>query len=157
LKKVLLLLVLGIASTIPCASAPSKLVGTWQLDLSASDFGKDPAPKSITLTIFEDSTKKQGYREHRVNADGSFDYEWRGTKDGTPHAVIVAGVPQTTSLAAIKEVNGDLVEHGIESDGTLLTSRLSLSPDGHTITLVNTWIEWNGTETRQRWCFRRAK
>ena len=157
MKKAFLLVVFVIAFMIPSSGAAGNLIGTWQLNLSASDFGSDPPPKSITLTILEDSKARLGYRVHRINSHGDFNYAWRGTKDGTPSATVVSGVSSTNSLEANKEVNGEIVGHGIERDGTLVVTRVSVAPDGHSITLNNTWIQFDGTEVKQKWVFDKAK
>jgi hypothetical protein len=158
MKTILLFAALGLAYVIPRASAATDHTGTWQLDIAASDFGGDPPPRSMTLTVFEETSSSLGYRVRRIRSDGSsFSFEWRGTKDGTPSAVRVSGAHNWKASSAYKEVNGDLVEHTIEEDGSLEVGRISLSPDGKTTTADFTWIEFDGKQTKQKWCFRKTK
>lgn len=157
MKRGTLLVVLAALFAAPCGWGAGNRVGKWQIDLAESNFGNDPAPKSMTLTIFEDSATDFGYRVNVVNADQShFEYEWRGTKDGIPHPVHSLTSHDVSLPAAIREVDGDLVEHGIEPDGMLESSRLSVSQDGRTLTIDIHWIRFQGAEIRRKWCFHPA-
>jgi hypothetical protein len=157
--KILWLFVVIVVAAIPSAHAVSKQLGTWKIDVSASNFGTHTPPQSMTLTIFEDTPERSGYRVHRVNRDGlSFSYEWRGTKDGTPsRTVITSDKSAPGAMEAVKEVGGVEIEHGIESDGTLVNGRLSVAPDGQTMTLDVTWTTFEGTEDKQKWVWRKVK
>ncbi len=158
MKIVGLVLVIAFAAAPPAHAASNRL-GTWKIDVAASDFGTDPGPQSMTLTIFEDTPEKTGYRVHRVNRNGSsFDYEWRGTKDGTPHrGVVTSDKSAPVATSAIKEVDGVEIEHGIEPDGTLENGRMSVAPDGQTMTIVTTWTTFEGTELKQKWVWHKEK
>lgn len=156
----MLALVLAISTAaIPSVHAGSKKLGTWNIDVAASDFGTDPTPRSMTMTIFEDTPEATGYRVHRVDPDGSIlDYEWRGTKDGTPYRTVVTSDKSAPgATAAIKEVGGVEIEHGIEPDGELENGRLSISLDGQTLTFDVSWTTFEGTELKQKWVWRKAK
>ena len=158
MKILLLMLVLGTAAIAFAANAAHNRVGTWQLDVAASDFGKGPAPTSMTMTILEDTLEKIGFRLKRTNRDGSqFSYEWHGPKDGSPQLIQSPELPNAKAVSGVKEIRGILIEHGIDPDGSLEFSRISTSPDGQAMQVDATWIEFDGTRATQKWIWRRVK
>lgn len=137
--------------------AQQNTVGTWQIDLAQSNFGADPAPKSMTSEILVDTPEMLSYRAHRVNADGSsFGWEWSGPKDGSVRHPKILGVSSETGLEGVKEENGDVIWHGIELDGSLFEARNTLSTDANTMAFEVTWKHYDGTQEKQKWVFRRA-
>ena len=152
-------LIIAVAiAAIPSAHAASKRLGTWQVDVSASNWGTDPAPQSMTLTVYEDTPERFGYRVHRVSRDGSSDdFEWRGTKDGKPYPVHSSDTSSQGGSAANKEVGGVLVEHGIEADGELEDATLSLAQDGRVMILDVIWTNFDKTLNREKWVWRKKE
>ena len=159
--KILLLTAIIACSTVTFASTPNSAhsnAGTWQLDIAASDFGKEAAPKSMTLVVLEDTLEKFAFKVSRIEADGSqFNYEWHGAKDGAPQLVQISGWPDLKVVVAEKEVAGELIEHGIEADGRIELGHAVASPDGKTLQIDFTWIDFDGAETKQKWTWRRTK
>jgi hypothetical protein len=88
-------------------------VGTWKLDVSQSEFGSDPAPKSVTITVLKDTTE---WRVHFVDDKGKpMSYSWSGPEDGSMHPVIQGG-KDIGKQSAKKEDDGSLLRHGEDAD-----------------------------------------
>ena len=65
-------------------------VGTWKLDVTHSDFGPGPAPKSVTITILADTPQMLSWRVKYVDDKGkSLAYSWSGAADGSMHPLKV--------------------------------------------------------------------
>ena len=52
------------------AQSKQSQLGTWNMDLSQSDFGSDAAPKSVTLTVLKDTPEMLSWRVHVVDDKG---------------------------------------------------------------------------------------
>ncbi len=141
-----------IAMLSTSGTAQTSSVGTWQIDLTQSDFGSGPKPRAMTTRVLQDTPQRLAYRTHRVNGDGtSFGWEWSGSKDGVVRAPKLIGHSGPTGLEGVKEVNGILIWHGIEVDGSLFEARSTYSDNGDTMTLAITWKHFDGTEEKQTW------
>ena len=64
-------------------------VGTWKMDVAKSDFGGDPAPKSVTVTIIKDTPEMLSWRVHMIDDKGhAVTYLWKGPKDGSRSTLV---------------------------------------------------------------------
>ena len=69
-----------LAVSVGLAQDKPTLAGNRKLDIAQSDFGSEPAPKSMVGTIFKETPQMLSYRVHGVDDKGkAFWYSWRGT------------------------------------------------------------------------------
>jgi hypothetical protein len=136
-------------------SKPSD-VGTWKVDISHSDFGSDPPPKSVTVTILKDTPKMLSWRVHMIDDKGKpLSYSWSGPEDGSMHPVISNG-KEISKQSAKREADGSLLRHGEISDGSFFDARSKLSEDGNTILEEGTSKSKDGKESKGKTLYRRV-
>src|SRR5947209_5883108 len=132
---------------IALAQNSPSAVGTWKMDASQSDFGSEPAPKAMTLTIFKDTPRMVSWRVRYVDAKGKVTtYSWSGPPDGSMHSVMQNG-KAVSKQSAKKEANGVLLRHGEDSDGSSFDAVSTISEDGKTVTDDITMKSKDGKET----------
>ena len=134
------------------------LVGTWKLDVSQSDFGRDPALRSFTFTMTKDSPELGSYRGHGVDHDGKpVSFLWSGPEDGTMHPVKNAGGKTLGMQSLKKQADGSILRHGEDSsDGSSFNAVGKVSDDGKTLTDEGTEKSKDGTETKVRQVYHRV-
>jgi hypothetical protein len=109
-------------------------VGTWQLDVARSEFGPDPKPASLTLTILSDKPDLHTVRVDVVESNqNKASYQWSGPKDGKLYPV-KSGDGQAMGQESMRNEGDVLVRHVESPDGETLDSRATLSADGNMIT-----------------------
>ncbi len=86
-SRIVVCVVLVCVAACALAQQPSA-VGTWKLNLSKSDFGKQPAPKSATIVITDDKDNSLKWTYKYVAADGKVTNDsFAGAFDGKPYPV----------------------------------------------------------------------
>jgi hypothetical protein len=150
MKKLAFFCVLITVSIGRAQDKPS-LVGNWKLDVAQSDFGPDPAPKSMAATTQMDTPQKLAFRIHGVDEKGKpFVISWSGPEDGSMHPMITNG-KQTGQQGVKKEPDGTLVLRGTDStDGSTFDGRAYLSADGNTFTEEDTYTFKDGKVNKQK-------
>ena len=138
------------------ASHPSS-VGTWQLDVARSNFGPEPPPKSVTLTILTDTPQACSWRVDAVDENGAaISYSWSGPQDGSLHPVKDAK-GETMGQESLKlDTDGALLRHGTDNGGNSFDGRATMSEDGKTITDVLNVKTPDGKTVSQTMIYRRA-
>jgi hypothetical protein len=136
------MVLLPLLSTLAQDKKASPYVGTWELNVAKSDFGKTPPshiPKSETLVIMpttSDTDRK--FTMRGVGPDGKpFEMSFDGATDGKFHPTGDNGASfaflQDGSWA-VKDQSGNVVETGsttVSDDGKTLTSKIvRRTPDG---------------------------
>jgi hypothetical protein len=122
----------GIAQT-KAKDLQSRCVGTWAVDLAASDYGKMPPPKSATLYVTKCSPDAIAYTYSEVGADGKkYQETWSGKPDGK--MIPAKTVPAMAAKNSFKW-DGDVLlgEFDMGAEGTA-TEHNSFSEDGKTMT-----------------------
>jgi hypothetical protein len=149
---VLITVSIGLAQDKPSA------VGTWKLDIAHSDFGSDPAPKSLTLIILKDTPQMTSWRVRGVDDKGKpFAFSWSGPVDGSMHPMMVGGKPSGGQQSGKREQDGTIVRHGEDStDGSSFDARSSESSDGSTITDEITAKSKDGKESKEKQVWHRV-
>jgi hypothetical protein len=109
-------------------------VGTWTLDPSQSQF-QGPAPQRETLQIQSVNQGPIRYTTSGTDAQGkpmleSFD----GKSDGQSYPISVNGY-EGGRMALTRVSDREYTGQGTLADGTPVTQRITLSPDGRTITV----------------------
>ncbi len=140
-----------IGSAIGLAQKKPSLAGNWKLDTAQSEFGSDPAPKSMICTVLKDTPQMLSYRAHVVDDKGkSLAFSWSGPLDGSVHPVLHDG-KSVAQQSVTREQDGTLVRRGEDStDGSSFEVRDSISPDGNTLTEEATTKSKDGKENRQK-------
>jgi hypothetical protein len=138
------------------ASKPSA-VGTWTLDAAHSDFGSQPAPKSLTLTILKDTDEMSSWRVTGVDDKGkSFAFSWSGPKDGTMQP-LKGSDGREMGKESLRVDQSALLRHGEDpTDGSSFDGRATMSDDGNTITDVVTVRMKDGKSTKATNVYRRT-
>jgi hypothetical protein len=133
-------------------------VGTWKFDVSHSDLGRDPAPRSGTCTCLKDSPEVGSWRCRLIDHDGKvIAYSWSGPEDGSAH-------PRKDSAGNVmsmdnmkKQPDGTLLLHEEDpSDGSTFESVLKVSSDGSTLTQEGTEKSKDGTEAKKKYVLHRV-
>lgn len=146
--------VLLVAANGLARSKPS-FVGTWKLDVSKSNFGSHPAPKSDIVHIFKESPQMGSYRVEMVDNKGKHtSFSWHGPEDGSMHPAMRDG-KRVWDESQKEEGDGTLLRHAETSDGTL-DARITISDDGKTMTDVVTFTHKDGKETHLKHVFDRV-
>jgi hypothetical protein len=142
-----------------CAMAQNRtFVGTWKLDASQSDLGRDPAPQSLTCTILKDSPEFASWRCRPVDQNGKLiSYSWSGPEDGSLHPLKDPTGKVLAMESMKKQSDGTILRHGEDSsDGSSVDAVLKVSADGSTLTEEPTEKRKDGTETKQKSVLHRA-
>jgi hypothetical protein len=153
----LALVLAGVAAIAQTNVSKASSVGTWKLDVEHSDFGSQPAPKSLTLTILKDAPDGLAWRVDIVDDKGQpFSYSWSGAADGTMQPIKGADGREIGKESATRE-NGALLRHGVEAmDGSTFDGRATMSADGNTITDVVTNKSQDGKTSTMTTVMRRV-
>jgi hypothetical protein len=138
------ILLVGTASFAQNASSS----GTWKLDVKQSDFGSEPAPKSLTVTV-KDTGKTVSIHGHGIDDKGkNFSFSWNGPEDGSMRPMMEDG--KVTGKANARKEGHVLVRHGEGTDGSSFDERVTLSSDGNTKTSEWTVKSNDGKETKAK-------
>jgi hypothetical protein len=151
----------GIAQDKP-KDIQSRCVGTWAVDLAASDYGKMPPPKSATLHVTKCSPDAIAYTYSEVGADGKkYQETWSGKPDGKMMpAKTVPATPEKNSFKWDGDVllgefdmgpEGTATEHNsFSEDGkTMTTKRAGKSPKGE-YSITQVWHRKSGIGTPKK-------
>jgi hypothetical protein len=145
-----------LAVSIGLAQDKPSMAGSWKLDITQSDFGSEPAPKSMAGTIQKETPQMLSYRVHGVDDKGkAFWYSWSGPEDGSKHPTLVNGKPSDQTFFT-RDQDGALVQHTEGADGSTAEGRISLSPDGSTLTIEGTSKSKDGKESRDKQLWHRV-
>lgn len=128
------------------AQAASPFVGTWVLDAAKSSFEGTPAPKSIERSYSESAAGIHMSAKY-VGADGKVTTQQATYKiDGKYYAL--KGSPDYDHLA-LKAKDANTVEFTQKKDGKEVgTGMRTVSADGRTLTMTNTWTTAAGGKAR---------
>jgi hypothetical protein len=139
------------------ALAQSKTaVGTWKMDMAKSDFGSEPAPKSVTVTILKDTPEMLSWRVHMIDDKGKpMSYSWKGPKDGSMHPVMQNG-KEIEKQSAQTEGEGGLHRHGESPDGSTFDAYGKMSDDGKTMSEQITAKSKDGKESNGKYFYHRV-
>ena len=146
---------LVMAVVVPCAMAAhthAPTPSTWELNVSASDFGGAPADKSDRMTILTDNDKWFKWTDVTVGADGkTYRTSWSGPQDGTMKPIVgMAG-----AQAGFK--TEDDSSHWVMPDGSTSDSTLVMSADKKKATITATYKDKAGKEYHQTLVYDRVK
>ena len=136
-RRIALFAAIGSAFLLPgsgAQAAPPNLAGVWKLNGAKSDFGKFPAPQSITRTVTQQGAKLSMTNVQK-GLQGEVTSEISYTTDGKPVTNKVQGGETKGSAQWI----GDklMIESSREIQGATLTQKdiWTLSADGKTLTI----------------------
>ena len=134
---------LGIfASVVICAVAQAQSadpwLGTWRVDPAKSTYSPGPKPAGAGTVTIERSGDSMKTTIDGTNAQGQPTHtETVWMFDGKDHPV--KGAPAPNATAAYKRVDDRSFEVTSKADGKLImTTRVSISPDGKTMTATQT-------------------
>ena len=110
--------------------------GTWTLNLGRSTYSPGPPPfKRATRTVAPSGDEITIVDEMVRNRGGITHLEWTGKFDGNDYPVQGVELVLTNAYRRVDDRTYDLIQK-IDRE-VVATSRLTLSPDGRTITTVN--------------------
>jgi len=156
MRKLCVILFVSLGAATALAQDKPSMVGNWKMDIAQSDFGSDPAPKSESNAISDDSPQLLSFRVHRVDDKGKPSvYSWRGPEDGSMHPGLMNGKPYNQA-GLTREQDGTLVQHSEDPDGSTFEARISMSPDGNTLTAEGSSKSKDGKETRNKQVYHRV-
>jgi hypothetical protein len=125
---------------------------TWDLNVGASDFGGDPAPKSDRMIVATDNDKWLKWTDITVGADGkTLKTSWSGPQDGTMKPI----VGTSGSKASFK--TDDDSSHWEMADGSSSDSTMALSEDKKQVTITIAVKTKDGKEYNQKLVYDRVK
>ena len=137
------------------AQSKQSQVGTWKMDASQSDFGSDPAPKSVTVAVLKDTPEMFSWRVQDVDDKGeSNSYSWSGPPDGSMHPFMKNG-KEVFKQSEKREEDGSILGHA-ESNGSSTDARIKMSDDGNTIMEDITTKAKDGKELKQKITYHRV-
>jgi hypothetical protein len=146
-----------LAVSVGFAQEKPSTAGSWKLDIAQSDFGSEPAPKSMAGTIQKDTPQMLSFRVHGVDDKGkAFWYSWSGPEDGSMHPTVVDGKPSGQRTGFTRGRDGTLVQHIEDADGSTGEGHISLSPDGNTMTIEGNSKSKDGKESRDKQVWHRV-
>jgi len=156
MRKLCVILFVSLGAATALAQDKPSMVGNWKMDIAQSDFGSDPAPKSESNAISDDSPQLLSFRVHRVDDKGKPSvYSWRGPEDGSMHPGLRNGKP-SGQRGFTREQDGTLVQRGEDADGSTFEARISMSPDGNTMTIEGNSKSKDSKENRDKQVFYRV-
>jgi len=136
---VLIAVVLGTVLALPGVSSAQPApawFGTWTLNLARSTYSPGPPPfKRATRTVAASGDEITIVDEMVRNRGGITHLEWTGKFDGNDYPVQGVELVLTNAYRRVDDRTYELIQ---KIDGEVVaTSRLTMSPDGRTITTVN--------------------
>ena len=138
------------------AQSTQSQVGTWKMDASQSDFGSEPAPKSVTVIVLKDTPAMLSWRGHIVDDKGeNISQSWSGPQDGSMHPVMQKG-KEISKQSAKREGDGSLHRHDEDPDGTITEAYSKVSGDGNSLTDILTMKSKDGKESKWKCVYHRV-
>ena len=156
MKRVLSVLpALVMAVVVPCALAAhthAPTPSTWELNVTASDFGGGPTMKSDKMTILTDNEKWLKWTDVTVDSDGkTWNTSWSGPQDGTMKPI--GGMDG--AKAGFK--TADDSSHWEMADGSSSDSTLVMSSDKKKVTITTMVKTKDGKTFNQTLVYDRVK
>ena len=110
----------SVASFAQTNASKASSVGTWKLDAAKSNFGSQPAPKSVTLKITKDTPEACAWSVDMADDKGqTMSYSWSGPQDGTLQPVKDPKGQVVGQEGLKRDKDGALLRHGVDnSDGS---------------------------------------
>jgi hypothetical protein len=129
--------VLIVVSILPAASNKPNFSGVWKLDVSKSEFGKAPVPKSLISQI-EHHDPEIKVHSDITGPQGSYSTDYRWVTDGRENVNTMRG----NEIRATVVWNGQTLASNAKTtvNGAVLTivDLWTLSADGRTLTVSRT-------------------
>jgi hypothetical protein len=111
-------------------------LGTWRLDVAKSTYHPGPPPfKRATRTIERAGDWIKITDEMVRNRGGITHLEWTGRFDGLDYPVQGVEIVLTNAYRRIDDLTCELIQK--IDDEVVATARMTISPDGKTVTTVN--------------------
>ena len=128
-------IVLALAGVSAAQIQPSWF-GTWTLNLAKSSYSPGPPPFKRAMRRIEASASGITITDEMVRSRGGITHlEWTGRFDGQDYPVQGVELVLTNAYRRVDDRTYELIQ---KIDGEVVaTSRLTMSPDGRTITTVN--------------------
>lgn len=146
----LLIGMFGLSAFAAHTHAPTP--STWDLNVSASDFGGGPALKSDRMVMLTDTEKWLKWTDVTVDDQGkTLKTSWSGPQDGTVKPIV--GMPG--AKASFK--TEDDSSHWEMPDGSSSDSIMVMSPDKKHVTITMTIKMKDGKEVNQKLVYDRVK
>jgi hypothetical protein len=122
---------------LPALAQSSLLVGTWKENITKSKFDPGPAPRSRTLK-WEPTAGGLKFTVDQITAQGQMNQTVTVERsDGSEGAAQDATGKPTGTMRSLKRIDEHTYEDMDKRDGrTVFTRRMTISPDGKTITSV---------------------
>jgi hypothetical protein len=114
-------------------SAKPNFTGEWMMNVAKSNFGALPAPTTLTRSIKHDEPNLT-IVEYQLGALGEQSATRKYLTDGTPTTFEAQGV--TVPSSAKWEDNALVVVSNVDAIALTFNDRMTLSPDGKTLTSV---------------------
>jgi hypothetical protein len=125
---------------------------TWELNITASDFGGGPTLKSDKMTILTDNEKWLKWTDVTVDSDGkTWKTSWSGPQDGTMKPI----VGMEGGKAGFK--TDDDSSRWEMPDGSVSTSTMVMTPDKKKVTINITLKTKDGKTFNQTLVYDRVK
>jgi hypothetical protein len=122
----------------------SPLFGTWELNVAKSDYGGPPPYKRVTCRIAPLDDRVRVTYDMVGLRGGVIHIEWTGRFDGNDYAVEGVDYVMTNAYVRIDDRTYDV---RLKVDGRLVSiARLTVSPDGRTITTKMSQSDADGQE-----------
>jgi hypothetical protein len=136
------MLMAGMFACVGMAQSKPDMSGTWNLNVSKSDFGQVPGPDSETLVITQDGAnvkEKVNYADDQGKANYDLVYTTDGTEvvypaDSAPHIGIVTLQKLKANWQDSSLVLSETLKYQEDGDVTAKITR-SLSPDAKVLTM----------------------
>jgi uncharacterized Ntn-hydrolase superfamily protein len=150
MKHVLKVVAVGLLAVVGAVAAQAQsnpIVGTWKLNTAKSKYSPGPTPKSLTrtLTAEGDSVK---YAFEGVAADGSAIAYGFTTKFDGKASPVTGSIPSgADNVSGKKTDDHHYVATLKKGDKVVGTSKVTISADGKTTTVVSTGLTATGAKS----------
>jgi len=120
------------------AQSSDPWIGTWKVNLEKSTYSPGPTPTVAAVVKMESAAKNLKTTIDGVNPQGQKVHtETVAAFDG--HDYPVKGAPDPTATASLKRIDSRTFENQSKVGGKqTMTTRVSISPDGKTLTATQT-------------------
>ena len=142
-------------SSVLVRSAPlagqtdSSWFGTWTLNLARSTYSPNPPPYKRAIRRIERSGDDIKITDEMVRSRGGVTHlEWTGKFDGQDYPVQGVELVLTNAYRRVDDRTYELIQK-IDGD-VVATARVAMSPDGNTITTVNSSRTASATTVYER-------
>ena len=157
-KNLLSIITLCLFSASILAQGENPFVGTWDINISASDFGGAAEPENMSRTYADLGDGSYIYMVATVNADSTLDGSSATYRYDGGQYPIASLAPGAQAQISYRRINDRTVEYRVNVEDTLTQiGAKTISPDGRVLRIAIQFPNSEGSQNNQILVFDRRR